>query len=177
MKQRPPISSRSQKERPKISHALLAGDGPANTRVPEQPANAADTDEDHVKEDPIFRTDKILTPVEMELVWLAEEGMHCSFNLACIDFDFVWEFATDSLKVELRKLPYDASEAEKIRLLVRMDDWLVSQRFEVVREQVREALGRGYRREVMALTIAERRLLRRSKSTRRKTSKQTSNRA
>ena len=77
-------------------------------------------------------------------------------------FDFIYEYASPALKVELRKLSRDdESEAEKLNQLVRMEEWLVSRRFDFVRKAIRLMLGRGIRRHRMGIVIAELRLLRR----------------
>jgi hypothetical protein len=47
-----------------------------------------------------------------------------------------------------------------------MSDWLVSQRFDFVRDYIRRVLRRGFRRERMKTVIAELRLLRRQQAKR-----------
>jgi hypothetical protein len=87
--------------------------------------------------------------------------MYC---LSCpvFQFDFVYEYASPALKVELRKLSRDdQSETDKLKQIVRIDDWLVSRRFDFVRNYIRNMLGRGIRRQRIRTVIAEVRLLRR----------------
>jgi hypothetical protein len=57
-------------------------------------------------QDDVFQSDDILNEVEMELIWLGEESMYC---LVCpeFQFDFIYEYASPTLKVELRKLSRD----------------------------------------------------------------------
>jgi hypothetical protein len=92
--------------------------------------------------------------------------MYC---LSCreFQFDFIYEYASAALKVELRKLSRDDhSETEKLKQIVRIDDWLISRRLDFVRKDIRRMLGRGFRRERMRIVIAELRLLRRKQSER-----------
>jgi hypothetical protein len=87
----------------------------------------------------------------LELIWLGEESMNC---LPCpeFQFNFIYEYASVRLKVELRKLYRDDhSETEKLNQIVRMKDWLVSQRFDFVRKDIRRMLRRGFRRPQIAL--------------------------
>jgi hypothetical protein len=94
------------------------------------------------------------------------QSMYC---LSCreFQFDFIYEYASAALKVELRKLSRDDhSETEKLKQIVRIDDWLISRRLDFVRKDIRRMLGRGFRRERMRIVIAELRLLRRKQSER-----------
>jgi hypothetical protein len=112
-----------------------------------------------VTDDPLFRTDNVLSSIEMELAWLGEESRHC-LVAQTFQFAFVWEYASEGLRVELRKVVRDESVADTedwYREVIR-DDWLVRRRFEIVREKIRNFLRRGQRREVMARVIAEVRL-------------------
>ncbi len=62
----------------------------------------------------------------MELIWLGEESMYC---LVCpeFQFDFLYEYTSPTLKVELRKLSRDdQSETGKLKQIVRMEDCRVS---------------------------------------------------
>jgi hypothetical protein len=69
-------------------------------------------------------------------------------------FDFIHEYASPALKVELRKLSRDdQSEAEKLKQIVRMEECLVSRRFNFVRKDIRMMLGRGFRRQRMEIVI------------------------
>jgi hypothetical protein len=95
----------------------------------------------------------------VELVWFGEESMYC---LSCFEFqfDFIFEYASPVLKVELRKLFLDdQSEAETVKHIVRVEEWLVSRSFDFVRKDIRMMLGRGLRRQRMGIVIAELRLL------------------
>jgi hypothetical protein len=122
-----------------FTHALLLGDGPAGNGVqttPDEPANAPpDMQQTPRAED--FQSDNLLNEVEMELIWLGEESMYC---LVCpeFQFDFIYEYASPALKVELRKITqYDESETEKLRQIVRMDDRRVSRHFDFTRKDIR----------------------------------------
>jgi hypothetical protein len=153
-----------------FTHALLLGDGPAGNSVqttPDKPANAQ-PDMQQTPPDEIFQSDNVLNEVELELSWLGEESMYC---LSCpeFQFDFIYEYASLALKVELRKLSRnDQSETKKLKQIVRMEDWLVARRFDFVRNYIRTMLGQGFRRQRMGTVIAELRLLRRLKGARRR---------
>jgi hypothetical protein len=113
-----------------------------------------------------FKSDNVLNEIEVELIWLGEESM---YGLSCpeFQFDFIHEYASPALKVELRKLSrHDQSETEKLKQIVRMEDWMVSGRFDFVRNHIRMMLGRGFRRHRMRIVIAELRLLRGQQSKR-----------
>jgi hypothetical protein len=93
--------------------------------------------------------------------------MYC---LPCpeFQFDFIYEYASAALKVEVRKLSRDVqSETEKLKHIVRIDDWLVSRRLDFVRKDIGRIPGRRFRRQRMGTVIAELRLLRRQQSERR----------
>jgi hypothetical protein len=63
--------------------------------------------------DEVFQSDNVLDKVELELIWLGEESC-----LSCSEFqfDFIYEYASAALKVELRKLYRDdQSETEKLK--------------------------------------------------------------
>jgi hypothetical protein len=73
----------------------------------------------------------------MELIWLGEESMYC---LVCpeFQFDFIYEYASPTLKVEVRKISRDdQSEMGKLRQIVRMEDWRVSRHFDFTRKDIR----------------------------------------
>jgi hypothetical protein len=70
-------------------------------------------------QDEVFQSDNLLNEVELELIWLGEESVHC---LSCpeFQFDFIYEYASPTLKVELRKhFRGDQSKTEKLKLIVR----------------------------------------------------------
>jgi hypothetical protein len=151
-----------------FTHDLLLGDestGNGVQALSDEPANAPQ-DTEQTPQDKIFQSDNVLNEVELELIWLGEESMYC---LSCreFQFDFIYEYASPALKVEVRKLSLDdQSETEKLKQIVRMDDWLVSRRFDFVRIEIRNLLRRGFRRQRMGTVIAELRLLRRQQSER-----------
>jgi hypothetical protein len=121
------------------THALLLGDGSTGSVVQvtsHKPANAA-PDMQKTPQDEVFQSDDVLNKLEMELIWLGEESMYC---LACpeFQFDFIYEYASPALKVELRKLSRDdQSETEKLKQVVRMEDRLVSRHFDFTRKDIR----------------------------------------
>jgi hypothetical protein len=91
-----------------FTHALLLGDGSAGIVVEatlDKPANAPQ-DMQQTPQDEVFQSDNVFNEVELELFWLGEESMHC---LSCpeFQFDFIYEYASPALKVELRKLSRD----------------------------------------------------------------------
>jgi hypothetical protein len=74
------------------------------------------------------------------------------YCLSCpeFQFDFIYEYASPALKVELRKLSRDdQSEKRKLKQIVRMKDGLVSRRFDFVRKDTQKRLVRGFRRQRM----------------------------
>jgi hypothetical protein len=88
-------------------------------------------------QDEVFQSDNVLNEVDMELIWLGEESVYC---LVCpeFQFDFIYEYASPALKVELRKLSRDdQSETEKLKQIVRMEDWRVSRHFVFTRMDIR----------------------------------------
>jgi hypothetical protein len=164
-----PVAAEPLQQRHNVfTHALLLGDGSAGNSVqtnPDKPANSQ-PDMQQTPPDEVFQSDNVLNEVEFELSWLGEESMYC---LSCpeFQFNFIYEYASLALKVELRKLSRDdESEAEKVKQIVRMKDWLVARRFDFVRNYIRSMLGRGFRRQRMGTVIAELRLLRRQQGAR-----------
>ncbi|GKY92186.1 hypothetical protein MPSEU_000189900 [Mayamaea pseudoterrestris] len=109
--------------------------------------------------DPIFETDCILNPLEMQLLWLGEESMF-SMGEAEFQFDFIYAYATKALRVEIRKLNLDSSESAKICQIIR-SDWQVRRRFKDGRVQIRKMLNQGYRRQATGSAIAQIRVSRR----------------
>jgi hypothetical protein len=130
-------------------------------RSEEQPRGNKMSQAVHPPPDEVFQSDNVLNEVELELIWLGEESMHC---LSCpeFQFDFIYEYASPALKVELLKLSQvDQNEAEKVKQIVRMHDFLVSQRFGFVRNYIRTIFRQGFRRPRMGTVIAELRMMRR----------------
>jgi hypothetical protein len=151
-----------------ITHALLLAYEPIGNSVPATPDKLANAPSDmpQTPSDEFFQSDNVLNEVELELNWLGEESMYC-LSRPEFQFDFIYEYASPALKVELRKLSRDdQGETDKLKQIVRMSDWLVSQRFDFVRDYIRKVLCRGFRRERMRTVIAELRLLRRQQSKR-----------
>jgi flagellar biosynthesis GTPase FlhF len=97
---------------------------------------------------PIDENEMILNATEAELAWLTEES---TFSLRSerndIQWDFVWQYASPSLKIELRRIPDDSGS--RLDRLVRLDDGLVNKRFDVVRKEIRSKLYRGVLRTMM----------------------------
>jgi hypothetical protein len=63
--------------------------------------------------------------------------MYC---LVCpeFQFDFIYEYASPTLKVELRKLSRDdQSEVGRLKQIIRMEDWRVSRHFDFTRKDIR----------------------------------------
>jgi hypothetical protein len=164
----PLVSEPLQRSHNVFTHALLLGDGSTVNGVRANPdkSQIAQEDMQQMPQDKVFQSDNVLNEVELELIWLGEESMYC---LSCpeFQFDFIYEYASPALKVELRKLSRDdQSETEKVKQIVRMDEWLVSRRFDFVRNYLRNMLRRGFRRQRMGTVIAELRLMRRQQSMR-----------
>jgi hypothetical protein len=121
----------------------LFGEGSTEQVVQATPGRPANASPDlpqtptPTPQDEVFQSDDILNEVEMELIWLGEENMYC---LVCpeFQFDFIYEHASPTLKVELRKLSRDdQSEMGKLKQIVRMDDWRVSRHFDFTRKDIR----------------------------------------
>jgi hypothetical protein len=57
-----------------------------------------------IRLDSFFQSDNVLNAVEMELIWLGEESM---YRLVCPNsqFDFIYQYASPALKVELQVSP------------------------------------------------------------------------
>jgi hypothetical protein len=90
----------------------------------------------------------ILDRHETEIAWLLEESLYCT-RVRGIDWNFIWKYASPMLKVHLRKTsPSDGDDqAERNRddsvalgKLVRLHDFLVKLRFDVVRRDIRKRL-------------------------------------
>jgi hypothetical protein len=146
-----------------FTHALLLGAG--ETSLPDTPnrpraapANYSPERTRIIPKDPIFTKDKILNAMEMEVLWLGVESMFC-LSADEFQFDFIYEYASEALKVEIRKLNRMASGEEKLKQIVRMGDWLIARRFRFLREQIRLNYDKGFRRKMMVPVIAELRLL------------------
>jgi hypothetical protein len=151
-----------------FTHALLIGDGSTGNGVQTDKAGNAQPDVQQKPPDEVFQSDNVLNEVDLELNWLGEESMYC---LSCpeFQFDFIYEYASLALKVELRKLSRnDQSETGKLKEIVRMKDWLVARRFDFVRNYIRTMLGRGFCRQRMRTVIAELRMLRPQQGARRR---------
>jgi hypothetical protein len=97
---------------------------------------------------PFDENEMILNATEAELAWLTEES---TFSLRSerndIQWDFVWQYASPSLKIELRRIPDDGGS--RLERLIRLDDALVKKRFDVVRKEIRSKLYRGVLRTMM----------------------------
>jgi hypothetical protein len=100
-------------------------------------------------EDPLFHQCEILTPLEMEFLWLGEESMYC-LGVSSFDLKFIWHYASAALRVKLRQL----SPGDPIPQIIRKDDALVEKRFAFLREEVRSEMNAGYRRPRMKYVIA-----------------------
>ncbi|CAB9501506.1 expressed unknown protein [Seminavis robusta] len=114
----------------------------------------------------------ILNPTEQELAWLLEECRHClgannnnnSTNNTTTTPDkkdhqcnFIWEYASPSLKVELRALE-DITDNNHLQSLIRWKEPLVAGRMDVVQRHIRQLLRNGFRRLHMKRVIAVLRL-------------------
>jgi hypothetical protein len=153
----PVVAEPMQQKHNLLTHALLLGEGSTGDEIPTD----APEDMQQMPQDEVFQSDNVLNEVELELIWLGEESMYC-LSSPEFQFDFIYEYASPALKVELRKLSRDdQSETEKVKEIVRVDEWLVFRRFDFVRKYIRNMLRRGFRRERMRTVIAEVRLLRR----------------
>jgi hypothetical protein len=125
-----------QQKHTAFTHAFVRSTGNGAQATPDKPASAQ-PDRQQTPPDEVFQSDNVLNEVELELIWLGEESMYCS-SCPEFQFDFIYEYASPALKVELRKLSRDdQSETEKLKQIVRMDDWRVSRRFDVVRKDIR----------------------------------------
>ena len=97
----------------------------------------------------------ILNATEEEIAWLVEESIYC-FRSKVVRWDFVWEYASPALKIELRRIKY--GEENQLEQLVRISDVLVGKRFPIKRKHIRRELHRGFIRDRMQQAISELRL-------------------
>jgi hypothetical protein len=144
----------SRMDQHKFSHALFAKQ---NVQSVSETPNVESSGESYenvvwIPNDP---KEIILKNTEVELAWLCEESMYC-LNREEISWEFVWEYASPALKVEMRKLQSD--RGCDLRYLVRHVDPLVPRRFETKRQEIRRSLRSGFRRPVMSQVVAEMRL-------------------
>lgn len=146
-----------------------AGSGTVRNAFRLDVASNAPCDENPARpEDPVYREDHILNSLECEVAWLAEESMYALYDdmnkayARTIQWDYVYEYATESLRVELRQIDTHADDETIVQELLR-DCWVVRHRFSNLREGIRAALERGYRRDHMGPVLASLRLLQRSK--------------
>lgn len=102
----------------------------------------------------------ILSGTEQELAWLFEESHHCFRGVqeTTLDWGFVWEYASPTLKVELRKFE-DTDDKGKYNRLVRWKDSLVCSRMKIVCSHFRYLLNIGFRRLHMKRVVALLRLV------------------
>jgi hypothetical protein len=115
---------------------------------------SSDTDEDA----PWYPHDPdeiILDATEIEVAWLVEESIYGLRNRE-IQWDFVWEYASSALRIQLRKV--DFVLGNELEQLIRFQDVLVSKRFPIKRKLVRRELHRGKLRERMRNVIPKLRL-------------------
>ena len=89
-------------------------------------------------QDEVFQSDNALNEVELEVIWLGEESVHCCLPCPEFSFDYIYEYASPALKVELRKLSSDdQSETGMLKHIVRIDDWRVARHFDLTRKDIR----------------------------------------
>jgi hypothetical protein len=97
----------------------------------------------------------ILNATEIEVAWLVEESIYGLRNRE-IQWDFVWEYASPGLRIQLRKV--DFACGTELEQLIRFQDVLVSKRFPVKRRLIRRELHRGELRERMRDVVPKLRL-------------------
>jgi hypothetical protein len=93
---------------------------------------------------PDTQTDGVLSSIQIERAWLCEESLHC-FGGSQIEWSFVYKYASQALKRQLR----DGTE-----LLCDQVAEATAQK----RKEIRLQLQHGYRRPIMARSIAFHRL-------------------
>ena len=89
---------------------------------------------------PDTQTDGVLSSIQMEHAWLCEESLHC-FGGSQIQWSFVYKYASEALKRELR---------DGTQLVCEQVAEATAQK----RKEIRFRLRRGYRRPIMAASIA-----------------------
>jgi hypothetical protein len=97
----------------------------------------------------------ILDATEIEVAWLVEESIYGLRNRE-IQWDFVWEYASPGLRIQLRKV--DFVLGNELEQLIRFQDVLVSKRFPIKRKLIRRELHRGELRERMRNVVPKLRL-------------------
>lgn len=148
-------------------HELLTNQAvtAATTNSPSSPARQHRGDTVKVPlQDPLYQKDSILNALEMEVLMLTEECWYCCYNHKTISLlDFLWEYATPQLRMQLRQVSHeddgdanahdthDPSNPIWKKLLPRYaQNRLVQQRWEFVRGSYRNLLRQGYQRPLMA---------------------------
>jgi hypothetical protein len=101
-------------------------------------------------------SEAILNSIETQVAWLTEESMYSLRSNPEIQWDYVWQYACPSLKIELRKIP--EGSGNRLEKLVRLHDGIVNTRFEVVKKDIRKKLHRGFLRTRMRGIIMQLRL-------------------
>jgi hypothetical protein len=65
------------------------------------------------QQEEVFQSDNVLNEIKLELNWLGEESVYC-LSRSEFQFDFIYEYASPAVKVELRKLSRDDQERDVI---------------------------------------------------------------
>jgi hypothetical protein len=118
LRSNPVAAEPQQRGQNSITHALLLAYEPTGNVVPATPDIPGDMPQ--TPSDEFFQSDNVLNEVELELNWLGEESMYC-LSRPEFQFDFIYEYASPGLKVELRKLSRnDQSETDKLKQIVRV---------------------------------------------------------
>ena len=114
-----------------------------------------------MRSDPLFQHDPFLSPIQMELVWLAEESIH-ALNKKQPDWGFLYYYASAALRISLRGHS-DWQACEDYEFFdknhdTHTNDRLVQLRYRFLRQGVANALLGGYRRPLMREVIRKLRM-------------------
>ena len=119
---------------PKLSGTILRHGPDANSHA-------------HTSWVPSDSEEVILKPLECEVAWLVEEARYCLRDRAPVHWRFLWKYASPTLRVELRRVE-DGGDPS-LEQLVRLQDKIVSERFSILRRDVRRKILKGNSRPRM----------------------------
>lgn len=142
MKLKPPPPPPHPTKKP-FKHALFSHHPPTSSSATTSTSKTTTP----VPHDPLFAQDPLLNAQEMEVIYLGVESMYC-LRVDDFDWGFVYEHASEALRVELR-------QDTALSHLVRLDTELIHKRFDIVKETLLNAMIAGYRRPAMASVVCE----------------------
>ena len=88
---------------------------------------------------PVDKKELILNPIQIETAWLVEESMYCS-RKTDVDWSFVMKYASPSLQIQLRKIPYVSGNHVEEILSKLFQNGIETKRFKILRGEIRRKL-------------------------------------